>query len=158
MEVLSVDALDRKILSELMQNGRVTLSELSEKLGLSSPSLSDRIRKLEKKGIIRGFTVLVDPEKTGYSLLAFLEVTLEKPLHRKPFLDLVADMEEVLECHHMAGDYDYLLKVRCRNTAHLEEIVSDRLKSLDGIARTRTSIALSTVKESFSSPLGGNEE
>jgi Lrp/AsnC family leucine-responsive transcriptional regulator len=144
MEVLSVDALDRKILSELMQNGRVTLSELSERLGLSSPSLSDRIRKLEKKGIIRGFTVLVDPEKTGYSLL--------------PFLDLVADMEEVLECHHMAGDYDYLLKVRCRNTAHLEEIVSYRLKSLDGLARTRTTIALSTVKESFSSPLGGNEE
>lgn len=157
-KVVNLDSIDRQILEELMVNGRITLAELSEKLGLSSPSLSERIKKLEKKGIIKGFTALVDPDRTGYSLLAFLEVTLEKPVHRKPFLELVEHMEEVLECHHMAGDYDYLLKVRCRNTAHLEELISDRLKSLEGLSRTRTTIALSTVKEKISSPLGSDSE
>ncbi len=153
-----MDYIDRKILKELMTNGRITLAELSDKLGLSSPSLSERIRKLEKKKIITGFMAIINPEKTGFPLLSFLAVTLEKPSDRVIFLKLVSDMDEVLECHHIAGDFDYLLKVRCRNTAHLEDIISNRLKSLDGVARTRTMIALSTVKESFSQPLEGEIE
>ncbi len=153
-----MDLIDRQILKELMSNGRITLAELSDKLGLSSPSLSERIRKLEKQKIIKGFTVIIDPEKTGFPLLSFLAVTLERPSDREIFLKLISEMDEVLECHHIAGDFDYLIKVRCRNTAHLEDIISNRLKSLEGIARTRTMIALSTVKESFSKPLEGEIE
>ena len=153
-----MDYIDRQILKELISNGRVTLAELSEKLGLSSPSLSERIRKLERKKIIKGFTAIIDPEKTGSPLLSFLAVTLEKPSDRGIFLKLVSDMDEVLECHHIAGDFDYLIKVRCRNTAHLEDIISNRLKSLEGVARTRTMIALSSVKEISSQPMEGPEE
>ncbi|MBN1333340.1 MAG: Lrp/AsnC family transcriptional regulator [Synergistales bacterium] len=153
-----MDALDIKILKTLSVNGRMTLSELSENTGLSSPTLSERIRKLEKKRVIRGFAVLVDPEKTGFPLLSFLAVTLEKPSHRKSFLKLVADMQEVLECHHIAGDFDYLLKVRCRDTAHLEDVISNRIKSLEGVSRTRTMIALSSVKESVIQPMESLEE
>jgi len=148
-----MDTLDKKILKELMDNGRTTLAELSEKLGLSSPSLSERMKKLEKQGVIKGFTAIIDPEKAGLSLLAFIEVTLEKPVHRRAFLALIDDTGEIMECHHMAGDSDYLLKARCRDTAHLENLISDRIKAIDGVVRTRTNIVLSTVKETSSMPV-----
>lgn len=148
-----MDILDKQILKELMDNGRVTLAELSEKLGLSSPSLSERMKKLERQGIIKGFAAIVDPEKIGFHLLAFIEVTLEKPSHRHSFLAMVGNTEEITECHHTAGDFDYLLKVRCRNTAHLETLISDRIKSVEGVVRTRTNIVLSTIKETPSLPV-----
>lgn len=153
-----MDSLDIKIMQALSGKGRMTLSELSERTGLSSPTLSERIRKLEDQSVIKGFTLLVDPGKMGFSLLSFIAVTLERSSDRQRFLELVAEMEEILECHHIAGDFDYLLKVRSRNTTHLEEIISDRLKSLEGVSRTRTMIALSSVKEGFFFPIAGHEK
>lgn len=95
----------------------------------------------------------MDPVAVGYDLTAFIAVTLGRPQDRTPFIGLVGALEEVQECHHVAGDDDYLLKVRCRDTRHLDRLISDHLKSLEGIVRTRTVIVLDTLKETTRLPL-----
>jgi len=146
-------ALDYKVLRLLMQRGRATWSELAEHLGLSAPAAADRVRRLEERGVIRGYAALIDPAAAGYPLTAFVAVGLERPKHRARFLAAVRSMPEIAECHHVAGDDDYLLKVRTRSPLHLDEILSNSLKGLPGVVRTRTTIVLSTSKESAVVPL-----
>lgn len=152
-----MDAIDYKVIKRLMSQGRITWAELGTFLELSPPAAAERVRRLEEKGVIRGYAALLDPESVGCGLTAFISVTLERPEHRDPFLKIVRDLEEVQECHHVTGDDDYILKVRCGGMRDLEAIVSNKLKELPGIARTRTTIALSTVKESAALPLPGGE-
>lgn len=142
-----MDAFDLKAIRHLMQSGRCSWSDLANLLGLSPPAAADRVRRLEEKGVIRGYAALVDPGAAGCDLSAFIAVTLARPEHRDPFLALVRELPEVQECHHIAGEDDYLLKVRCRNCGDLDRVVSDRLKRLPGVARTRTTIVLATLKE-----------
>ncbi len=148
-----MDALDSKILRHLMKHGRASWAELATTLGLSPPATADRVRRLEERGVIRGYAALVAPEAVGRVLTAFVAVTLRGPEARVAFLALVAELPAVQECHHIAGDDDYLLKVRCGGTRDLEELVSDRLKGLPGVARTRTTVVLSTAKETPALPL-----
>ncbi|WP_197071800.1 Lrp/AsnC family transcriptional regulator [Paenibacillus sp. FSL R7-0273] len=148
-----MNSLDIKIIEALMSNGRITWAELAGLLGLSSPAAADRVRRLEEQGIIKGYTALIDAESAGYGLGALVAVSLERPAHRQAFLDLVQKLPEIQECHHTAGDDDYVLKVRCRGTRDLDRIISDELKSLPGIVRTRTTIILGTVKETPNIPL-----
>ncbi|WP_241654776.1 Lrp/AsnC family transcriptional regulator [Sporolactobacillus shoreae] len=147
-----LDSYDEKILRMLMANARATWSDLASSIGLSSPAAADRVRRLEEKGIIKGYGVAVDPELVGYFCTAFVAVTLERAELRSDFLHLIDCLKEVQECHHIAGDYDYLLKVRCINTKDLDRVISSGLKSLPGI-RTRTTIVLNTLKESTRLPL-----
>ena len=149
-----IDSFDYKILSQLMKQGRSTWAELGTLLGLSPPAAADRVRKLEENGVIKGYTALIDPEKVGIGIAALIAVTLEHPRHRGGFLNSLQTMAEVLECHHIAGEEDYILKVRCRDTKRLESLISDELKSIPGILKTRTTIILSTVKETPGLPLG----
>lgn len=148
-----MDGIDRKILQHLMQQGRMTWAELANLLELSAPAIAERVRRLEQQGVIQGYEAKVDPEKVSCDLAAFILVTLEHPQHRQGFLDLVLSLPEVQECHHIAGDGDYLLKVRCGGTRALESLISDRLKALPGISQTRTTVVLSTVKETSTLPL-----
>ncbi|MDF9842239.1 MULTISPECIES: Lrp/AsnC family transcriptional regulator [unclassified Paenibacillus] len=148
-----MDSLDKKIINTLMANGRITWSELAGMLGLSSPAAADRVRRLEEQGVIKGYTALIDSESTGYSLAALVAVSLERPAHRQAFLTLVQKLPEIQECHHTAGDDDYILKIRCRGTRDLDRIISEELKGLPGIVRTRTTIILGTVKEIPNVPL-----
>jgi len=149
----SIDTLDIKILSYLVPQGRITWSELAAQVGVSAPAVAERVRKLEDRGIIQGYTVRLDAERLGHHLTAFIAVTLERPEHRAAFLDQVHALAAIQECHHVTGDNDYLLKVRCRHPRHLEQIISDSLKALPGVVRTRTVIALSTVKETTALPV-----
>jgi Lrp/AsnC family leucine-responsive transcriptional regulator len=148
-----LDTFDSKALRCLLAQGRMTWAELGDALGLSPPAAAERVRKLEARGLILGYAAVVDPVALGYAVTAFIEVTLERPDHRPAFLKLLAQLPEVQECHHLAGDHDYLLKVRCRNVRGLELLISDRLKGLRGIARTRTSVVLSTCKETAAVPV-----
>jgi Lrp/AsnC family leucine-responsive transcriptional regulator len=149
-----LSAIDSKLLNRLMQQGRASWAELAEELKLSPPAAAERTRKLEERGVIRGYAAVVDPPSVGYDLTAFVAVTLERPHHRGKFLTSVLHkFPEIVECHHVAGDYDYLLKVRCRGTSDLDDLLSNRLKGLPGIARTRTTIVLSTLKETVVTPL-----
>jgi Lrp/AsnC family leucine-responsive transcriptional regulator len=126
---------------------------LAATLELSAPATADRVRRLEERGVIQGYSALVNPEAVGCGLTAFIAVTLERPEHRDPFLQRILELPQIQECHHVAGDDDYLLKVRCHSTQDLEQIISERIKSLQGIVRTRTTIVLSTAKETPALPL-----
>ncbi len=148
-----MDAIDFKVISELMTNGRMTWVELANCLGLSGPAAAERVHRLEEQGVIRGFAALVDPEGVGCGLTAFIAVTLGHPEHRELFLQKVTEMQEVQECHHIAGEDDYMLKVRCRGTRDLERVVSGQIKSMPGVARTRTTIVMNTHKETFVPPV-----
>jgi Lrp/AsnC family leucine-responsive transcriptional regulator len=150
---MSLDEIDLKVLRQLLSQGRITWSELAGVLGLSPPATADRVRRLEDKGVIQGYTAIIDAESLGCDLTAFVAITLERPEHRDAFIQRVQSLPQVQECHHMAGDYDYLLKVRCRGTKDLERLVSDDIKSVAGVLKTRTMIALSTVKETSALPL-----
>jgi Lrp/AsnC family leucine-responsive transcriptional regulator len=142
-----MDAIDSKAISALQAAGRESWARLGERLGMTAPAAAERVRRLEDSGVIRGYAALVDPEAVGASLTAFVALTLDRPEHRKAFLKKVGKLAEVQECHHVAGDDDYLLKVRCRNARDLDRVISEELKGVPGVARTRTTIVLSTAKE-----------
>lgn len=150
---IPLDETDLKLLQQLMDQGRTTWAELGAILGLSPPAAADRVRRLEERGIIKGYSALVEPETVGNQVSAFIGVTLELPKHRVGFLERIKEMPEIQECHHVAGEGDYLLKVRASSIKNLEKIVSDDLKGLPGVVKTHTSIILSTLKETPVLPL-----
>lgn len=149
---MSLDEIDSKVITFLMKQGRMTWSELANLLELSAPAAADRVRRLEERNVIQGYTALVNPEAVGCELTAFIAVSLE-PQYRSAFLQKIQDLPEVQECHHVTGEDDYWLKVRCHNTKDLERLISEELKGLAGILKTRTTIALSTVKETTALPI-----
>jgi Lrp/AsnC family leucine-responsive transcriptional regulator len=148
-----INSLDLKIIAHLMKQGRSTWAELGGILGLSAPAAAERVRKLEESGVIRGYTALIDPEQVGFGLAALVSVTLDRPEHRDKFLAEVQNMAEILECHHVAGEEDYILKVRCSGTRYLERLISDEIKAIPGVLKTKTTVILSTVKETPALPL-----
>ncbi len=147
------DAIDTKLIEALMANGRISFADLAGIVGLSAPAVAERVRGLEHRGVIRGYAALGDPIQLGCPVTAFVAVALERPEHRAPFADLIRELPEVQECHHIAGDFDYMLKVRCAALLDLERIVGETIKGLAGVVRTRTTIALSAVKETPALPL-----
>ncbi len=148
-----MDTLDKKAISFLMKHGRATWAELGQLLGLSAPSAAERVRKLEEQGVLRGYAALADAASLGYPLTAYVSVTLASHRQRNAFLRAIEKIEQVAECHHVAGDDDYLLKVRCRGTQDLDHLLARQLKGKLGVARTRTTIVLSTAKESVRVPV-----
>lgn len=152
-----MDLLDTKAIRLLMRNGRATWAEVGQLLGLSAPSAADRVRKLQERGVIRGYAALVDPAPMGYPLTAFISVSLARHRNRTAFLRAIEKLEQVSECHHITGDDDYLLKVRCRGTQDLDHLLAKELKDKLGVARTRTTIVLSTAKESVRVPIDSED-
>lgn len=143
--MLLMDEIDLRILDLLCADGRATYAELADVVGLSAPATAERVRRLEQRGAILGYAARLDPTVLGVSLTAFVSVTLTSPDSRSGFLAALAVFAEVVECHHVAGDDDYLVKVHVDGTKGLEHFVSDRLKAVPGIARTRTTVVLSTA-------------
>lgn len=150
---MDIDALDKKILSALMAEGRVKWSALAEAFGVSAPAIADRVRRLESAGIVTGYHAQLNAEQLGFGLTAFVSVTLEHPQYRQGFVDYVQAQGLIQSCHHVVGEGDYLLKVCCRSTAELEHLLSEELKALPGIRQTRTTIALREVKASMALPI-----
>ena len=147
-----IDETDLKILEVLQRRARTTRGELAETIGLSIPSVSERLRKLEEAGIVRGYLTTIDYRALGYDVSAFIAVTVDSSKHYKSFLTRVEAEEEVLECHAVTGKGTHLLKVRARNTAALEKLLS-RIQSWDGVAQTVTNLVLSSPKETTYVPL-----
>lgn len=148
-----MDALDYKALALLMERGRAPWTEIGQALELSAPAAAERVRKLEDNAVILGYRAIPNPEALGLPLLAFVNVTLSGARERPAFLKAMERHEQVIECHHIAGDDDYLLKVRCKSTGDLERFLTATLKDRLGVARARTTIALTTVKETTNLPL-----
>lgn len=141
-----MDCYDLEILALLREQARITHSEISQRIHLSVPAVSERVRKLEQQGYIRKFIALLSAKKFGKNLTAFVGVTLEHARHVHKFLSIVESMPEVLECHRVAGDADYWLKVITNDTAAMEQVLN-MLKCIEGIQRTKTTFVLSTIKE-----------
>jgi len=151
----ALDTLDSKALAVLMDDARITWSDLAGKLDLSPPAAAERVRRLEERGVIAGYRTVLNAGAIGYDLLAFVYVTLRRGRERRAaFLKTVAKNPLVLECHQITGDDDYLMKVRCRSISELEDLLSFQLRGRTGVARTRTTIALATAKETTSVPVG----
>lgn len=147
-----MDINDSKVIKQLMEKGRSTWAELGTLVGLSAPATADRVHKLEDAGVIKGYSALVDPDAIGCGLAALISVIVEQQDQRINLLKKVNELSEILECHHVAGDVDYVLKVRCTGTRDLERLISQEIKSLPGI-KTRTMVILSTLKETPILPL-----
>ena len=142
-----MDAIDTAILGELRENGSAPVSEIGRKVNLSVPAVAERIRKLEGAGIIRQYTVRISREKTGKALTAFILVCVGGTQRAQAFRDAVIRQPCVLECHHVAGAYDYLLKVAVEDMRALEAFITQTLKTIPGVTGTNTIISLSTLKE-----------
>ena len=142
-----MDLVDLRILDILQRDGRATHSEIAKSVGLSAPSVGERMRKMEYAGLIRRYVCLLDAAKANRQMTALIAVSLDKPIHAKAFLQRIQELDDVLECHQVTGDSDYVLKVRTRSTAALEALISNDLRPLDGVVTTRTSVVLSSPKE-----------
>lgn len=152
-----LNTIDSKIIARLMSHARTTWADLGALLDLSAPAAAERVRRLEEKGIIKGYCAAIDPKAVRIGMAALISVSLSTSEARAHFLSYIQNLPEVLECHHVAGDEDYVLKVRCRGTRDLERLISHDLKSLVGVSRTRTTIILSTIKETSILPLSVEE-
>ena len=141
-----MDTFDGKILKLLAQNARMTGADIARKVNLSLPAVTERLRKLTRDGIIDKYTIRLNREKLGLARMAFINVWIDHTKNVNTREQIIA-MSEVLECHHMAGDCDMLLKVLVKDTAALEELLVNKIKSIKSITRTSTTIILSTYKE-----------
>jgi len=142
-----MDAIDVSILNMLQKNGREAHSNIAKAVGLSAPSVSERIKKLCNDGIIKRYVAVLNEKKIGKELTAFVNVYISNPTFEESFRVEVSKLDEILECHHVTGDYSYLLKVKTKNTASLENIISKKIRSIPGVARTLTNVVLSSIKE-----------
>lgn len=146
-ERLELDAKDRKILALVQRDGALAQSEIARRVGLSTAAVNERLRKLEQSGTIRRWAAIVDPEAVGVGITAFVEVFIEHPRFEKSFLARVVELDEVLEVHHITGEFSLLLKVRARDMAALKELLLNQLNAQEGVRQTRTVMVLSTTKE-----------
>jgi Lrp/AsnC family leucine-responsive transcriptional regulator len=142
-----MDEVDSEIVDLLQADARLTQAQIAKKVGLSQPSVADRIRKLEEQRVITGYTARVDPRRLGKDITAFIGVGIEHPKYFEAFARKVMGLEEVLECHRVAGQDSYLLKVRTENTGTLDRLLTEELRTLPGVTRTQTTIVLCPVKE-----------
>ena len=155
LQTAILDELDKAILQALQTDGRISNADLARQINLSPPAVHARIRRLEKQGYIRQYTALLDPEKAGYDMTCFVQMSLQVHQHQQVEAIRLAiqQMPEVLECYHLTGEFDYLMKVVVHNRQDLERFVMQRLTVLPGVARVQTGIVLSAVKSTTNIPL-----
>ena len=150
-----LDEKDLKILEILQDDGRASYSQISRILGMSEAAIYSRIQKLLKLGIIRRFQAILDPDKLGFTLTAFIAVTAH-PAKYEDVLKALAEIPEIQEIHDVTGDYYCLVKLRARGKESLAKIL-DRIGSLDGVASTETRIVLRTIKEDYALPIANHK-
>jgi Lrp/AsnC family leucine-responsive transcriptional regulator len=143
---LGLDETDRRILSLLQQDCKVPLAKIGEKVGLSAPSVVERVRKLESEGFVTGYHANLDARRLGFDITAFIGVSIAHPRGITFFEKQLPALASVLECHHVTGGHTLLLKVKTKNTQSLEELIRV-LRSIEGVERTETSVVLSTKVE-----------
>lgn len=150
-----MDAMDRKLLRALQEDGRITNQALAQQCGLSPAACFDRVKRLRESGVITGYTALLDPEKLDRALMIFVEVLLDRTTDDvfAAFAAHVGDLPEVLECHMVAGGFDYLLKVRVADMTAYRAFLGDTLVAMPGIRETRTYAVLEEVKATTRLPI-----
>ena len=142
-----IDAIDLALIELLQEDARASQATLAKRVGLAPSSVNERIRKLADSGIVTGYQARVSPEAMGYDLLAFIYVGWNEPATEPAFLATIANEPSITEAHHVTGSWNYMLKVRVRNTRMLERLLARVIKSVAGVERTETIIVLSSAKE-----------
>ncbi len=150
---MAIDDIDLRILDMLQRNGKLSQAKIAGAVGLTTPSVNERIKKMERHGMIKGFVALLDHEKMGLPITAYIDVELEHPRFEKSFIDDLERLLAVQECHYLAGDFAYRLKVKAANPAALADFLQQRLLAIRGVQRARTCLSLSSKKESTLLPL-----
>ncbi|GBF25416.1 DNA-binding transcriptional activator DecR [bacterium MnTg02] len=155
MANINLDAIDRRLLDALQRNGRLTATELAEHVGLTTSPCLRRLRILEREGVIRGYSALVDQEKVGLPVSVFVSVKLERQVEEalERFEDAVRRCPEVVECYLMTGQRDYLLRVVVKDLSAYERFLKDTLTRVEGVASIESSFALAQVKYANALPL-----
>ena len=140
-----MDLIDYKILACLKENSRENATSIGAKINLSTSAVIERIKKLENSSVIEGYTILLNQNALGRELMAFIYVSLEHPKYNANFIRMIKENTSVAECHYIAGDFDFILKVITQKGNTLEEVLN-YIKAISGVSLTRTSVVLSTNK------------
>ena len=150
-----MDEMDEAILKVLQTDGRISNVDLANRVNLSPPAVHARLKRLEERGYIRQYVALLDRELIGFDMLCFINVTLQlhQLEHVENFKRMILEMPQVLECHHLTGEFDYLLKVVVSNRKDLEQFVVNQLTPIPGLARIHTSLVLTEIKSTTALPL-----
>lgn len=147
--MVDLDLLDRKILAALREDGRMTMTDLASRVGLSKTPCQLRVKRMLANGVITGFRAMIDPQKLGLNHVAFTEVKLSdtREAALAQFNAAVRRIPEVEECHMIASSFDYLLKVRTPDIRKYREVLAERISELPFVASTSTFVAMETVRE-----------
>ncbi|MGB9989429.1 Lrp/AsnC ligand binding domain-containing protein [Massilia sp. SM-13] len=149
--VRSLDKLDRKILQLLQQDGRISMKDLAEQVGLSITPTTERVKRMERDGVISGYHARLNPAALGATLLVFVEITLNQKSasHFEQFRREVLRIPEVQECHLVSGDFDYLIKARIHEMAEYRKLLGDMLLNLPGAAQSKSYVVMEEIKETL---------
>lgn len=155
MPQFKIDSVDRNIIEVLQQEGRIANKELSERIGLTTTPTLERVRRLERQGIIEGYAAKVNKDSVGRGFTAFVKVTLK--VHQlnllEEFTSAIQEIPEILACYHTTGDGDFLLQVVAKDTKDYEQLMRNKLTTLPDVERLHTSIVLNTIKEQSPIPV-----
>ena len=139
---LNIDGIDKKILRFLMEDARKPILEIARNIGISGAAIHQRLRKLEKSGLISGSKFVINPKVLGYTTMAYIGIFLDKAMSNPRAVKELETIPEVLECHYTTGDWSILIKVLCKDNEHLMQVLNRKIQQIEGVSRTETFISL----------------
>ena len=141
-DIVKLDGIDKKILQMLMENSRRPILEIAKNIGISGAAIHQRLRKLEKQNLIIGSSIKVNTKILGYTTMAFIGIFLDRATNNKTVVNQLKEIKEILECHYTTGDWSVLAKLICKDNEDLMEILTKKIQTIKGVARTETYISL----------------
>ena len=141
-DIIRIDGIDKKILRYLMEDARRPILEIARSIGISGAAVHQRLRKLERSGLISGSKFTINPRALGYRTLAYIGIYLDKAMSNLRAVKELEEIPEVLECHYTTGDWSILIKVLCRDNEHLMQVLNKNIQQIEGVSRTETFISL----------------
>ncbi|OUR98296.1 transcriptional regulator [Flavobacteriales bacterium 33_180_T64] len=139
---IQIDGIDKKILRALMTDARTPILEIARSVGISGAAIHQRLRKLEKSGLISGSKFVLNPKVLGYTTMAFIGIYLDKAVSNPETVKQLKKIPEVLECHYTTGHWSVFIKILCKDNEHLMHVLNRDIQSITGVSRTETFISL----------------
>ncbi|MGO4913733.1 Lrp/AsnC ligand binding domain-containing protein [Leeuwenhoekiella sp. W20_SRS_FM14] len=141
-EQIAIDGIDKIILRQLMEDARKPILEIARQVGISGAAIHQRLRKLEKSGLIAGSRFIVDPKVLGYNTMAFVGIYLDRAMSNPKAVKQLEEIPEVIECHYTTGNWSVFIKILCKNNEHLMHLLNKKIQAIEGVSRTETFISL----------------
>ena len=141
-ENVRLDGIDKTILNFLMEDAKKPILEIAKKIGITGAAVHQRLRKLEKSGLIEGSRMMLDARLLGYKTMAFVGIYLDKAVSNPQAVKKLSEIPEVIECHYTTGNWSIFLKILCKDNEHLMQVLNKDIQAIDGVSRTETFISL----------------